>query len=111
MSKYIVLKSFTDLQDKNYVYRAGEPYPREGYEPTKERIKELSTENNSRKEALIAASEKQTHFELEELSADAIREHTNAEIKERLDELEIEYKSNDSKDVLIERLLNKVGDE
>lgn len=42
------LSYFTDLQDNNYSYHAGDIYPRKGYEPTKERIKELSTDTNCR---------------------------------------------------------------
>lgn len=52
MPKYIVLKDFTDLQDDNYVYRAGKPYPHKG-KPTKKRVEELSTKNNKRKEIFI----------------------------------------------------------
>ena len=52
MTKYVVVNDFTDLQDDNYVYRAGKPYPRKG-KPTKKRIEELSTKNNKRKTVFI----------------------------------------------------------
>ena len=42
------LSDFEDLQDGRYKYKAGDIYPRKGYEPTKERIKELSTDTNCR---------------------------------------------------------------
>ena len=54
MKKYRVLENFTDLQDDCYEYRAGNEYPRPGLTPTQERIQELSSENNSRKVAVIA---------------------------------------------------------
>jgi hypothetical protein len=54
MTKYAVVKDFTDLQDNNYIYRIGDEYPRKGYKPTKKRIEELSTNKNLRGEPLIA---------------------------------------------------------
>lgn len=51
--KYKVLEYFTDLKDNEYEYKAGDTYPREGYEPTPERIEELSTKKNVRKRPLI----------------------------------------------------------
>lgn len=55
--KYKVIKDFTDLQDNDYIYRAGDLFPREGVEVSEERIKELSTKNNKRNEVLIEAVE------------------------------------------------------
>ncbi|MGE7545062.1 hypothetical protein [Sporosarcina newyorkensis] len=52
MPKYTVLKDFTDLQDSNHIYRAGDEYPRKG-KATKKRVEELSTKNNKRKEIFI----------------------------------------------------------
>lgn len=43
---YIVLKNFTDLEDNGHKYTMGEEYPRKGYEPTKERVKALTSGNN-----------------------------------------------------------------
>lgn len=54
MEKYIVIyERFKDLEDNDYIYKKGEIYPREGLEPTKERIKELSTKKNKIEEILI----------------------------------------------------------
>ena len=54
MEKYIVIyERFKDLEDNNYIYKKGDIYPREGLEPTKERIKELSTKKNKIGEILI----------------------------------------------------------
>jgi hypothetical protein len=50
---YRVLEYFTDLKDNGYEYKAGDTYPREGYEPSAERIEELSTDKNVRKRPVI----------------------------------------------------------
>lgn len=55
-----VLKDFSDLQDNNYIYKAGDEYPRPGYEPTAERIKELSSSRNKIGVAVIEAEEFKT---------------------------------------------------
>ena len=43
---YKVIHHFTDLQDGNYKYTEGDNYPRQGYEPSEERIAELATDAN-----------------------------------------------------------------
>jgi len=54
MDKYIVVYNrFKDLKDNNHIYAKGDVYPREGLEPTKERIKELSSKKNKIGEVLI----------------------------------------------------------
>lgn len=53
--KYLVKVAFYDLQDNNYRYERGDFYPREGLEPTDDRINELSTDANKRGQALITA--------------------------------------------------------
>ena len=54
MEKYIVIyKIFKDLQDKEHIYKKGDTYPREGYQPTQKRIKELASKNNKIGETLI----------------------------------------------------------
>ena len=50
---YKVIKAFTDLQDNRYGYKVGDVYPREGYEPSAERIAELSGSNNLQRKPLI----------------------------------------------------------
>jgi len=54
MARYVVVKSFKDLQDGQRIYRVGDEYPRKGYKPTKKRVEELSTNRNLRGEPLIA---------------------------------------------------------
>jgi hypothetical protein len=54
---YKVIAYFEDLQDNNYAYDPKDPnrntYPRKGLEISKERIKELATNQNRQKKPLI----------------------------------------------------------
>lgn len=54
---YRVIEGFYDLQDPEgksfHLYNKGDIYPREGLEPTKERIAELSGKDNRRSQPLI----------------------------------------------------------
>jgi hypothetical protein len=50
---YTVLVEFFDLQDNGYRYNAGDSYPREGLEPTANRIDELASDRNKRGLTLI----------------------------------------------------------
>lgn len=50
---YKVLVYFTDLQDNNHPYKAGDQFPRKGFEVSAKRIKELSTDANRRGVPLI----------------------------------------------------------
>lgn len=52
---YKVIKLFTDLQDGGHRYEVGDEYPRKGYEPTEERIAELSGRANKQGAPLIKA--------------------------------------------------------
>ena len=54
---YKVLVNFTDLQDKNYRYHAGDEFPRKGFKVSDERIDELSTNKNRRGIPMIAKVE------------------------------------------------------
>lgn len=51
--KYRVIKFFTDLQDNNHAYNVGDTYPREGLNPSEERIAELSGSDNKQGVPLI----------------------------------------------------------
>lgn len=46
MDKYVAAVDFIDLKDDEYLYRAGESYPRTGLKPTKKRLTELATKAN-----------------------------------------------------------------
>jgi len=85
---YTVIKHFTDLQDKNHPYYVGDDFPREGLKVTKERIAELSSANNKRREPLIALA----------TSQDEPKEEPKAEPKEKpQEEVEKDDRSGSSK--------------
>lgn len=54
---YKVLKHFTDLQDNNFKYNAGDTFPRKGLKVSAERLNELLTSNNRRNEPMICEVE------------------------------------------------------
>lgn len=43
---YKVICRFADLQDESRIYEVGDIYPREGFEPSLKRIRELSGKKN-----------------------------------------------------------------
>lgn len=51
---YKVIHFFTDLQDNDHPYNAGDVYPRQGMTVTAERIAELSSAGNRQHTPLIA---------------------------------------------------------
>lgn len=53
MPKYITIDSFIDTQDEGVRYPIGALYPREGYEPSEERVEALLSGNNAKGVALI----------------------------------------------------------
>ena len=50
---YKVVKYFTDLQDNEHPYHAGDEFPRKGLKVTKTRLNELASGKNARGMALI----------------------------------------------------------
>jgi hypothetical protein len=54
---YKVIVHFTDLQDNNWPYEAGDIYPRPGLSVTDARLAELSGSDNKRGIPLIASVE------------------------------------------------------
>ena len=50
---YKVIKSFTDLQDNNHAYYAGDTFPHNGVEVDAERLAELASTQNRRRIPLI----------------------------------------------------------
>lgn len=53
MDEYRVIKFFTDLQDNNYAYNAGDTFPRKGLKVSAARFSELSSSNNRQHKPLI----------------------------------------------------------
>lgn len=77
--RYIVINHFTDLQDNNRKYKEGDIYPREGYEPSAERIDELSTDKNKLRKILIVpekAEEVISDSEFVDTAEDVLEEET-----------------------------------
>lgn len=85
--KYITIKYFTDLQDNGHAYHEGDVFPREGFEVSDERIKELSTNANRRKRPLIKAIE-EPQQELSKEPVEDIPEEITEEPKEEPQEVE-----------------------
>lgn len=70
--KYQVIKDFMDMKDGNHMYKAGDTYPRDGSNPTEERIAELAGSDNRQKQSLISeVEESEPQKEAEEPAAAA----------------------------------------
>lgn len=52
---FIVINAFLDLKDNEHLYEVGDAYPREGIEPSEERIKELLGSDNLQGQPMIRA--------------------------------------------------------
>lgn len=52
---FIVINAFLDLKDNEHLYDVGDAYPREGLEPSEERIKELLGSDNLQGQPMIKA--------------------------------------------------------
>lgn len=87
---YIVLEEFVDLQDDKHMYKEGDEYPRTGYSPLEERIKELLTGANILGKPLIAKGEAKKAVEIKEEPKAVIEEKTEAVTEEA----DIETKDN-----------------
>ena len=94
---YKTTKAIRDTQDNDFCYYAGAIYPREGLEVSKERLETLVKNGY-----IVAVDEGATKDQKAEL--------TTKEIKIKLDELGIEYKSSASKAELL-ALLDGTGGE
>lgn len=57
---YVVVESFSDMQDGGYTYKPGDPFPRGGVSVSNGRLLELSTEKNKLGRALIKKVEVET---------------------------------------------------
>ena len=55
---YICKVNFCDMEDNNYVYHAGDKYPRKGYAPAEQRIKHLLSAANALGVSAIAIEQK-----------------------------------------------------
>lgn len=55
---YIALGYFTDNLDNGHAYNVGDEYPRQGYEPSEERIQQLASSDNVRRRPVIGVLDK-----------------------------------------------------
>ena len=85
---YKTTKAVRDTQDNGFYYHAGATYPRKGLEVSKERLEALV------KNGYIVAVDEGT-------TKDHKAELTSKEIKAKLDELGVDYKSSASKAELL----------
>ena len=105
---YKTTKAVRDTQDNGFCYYEGAIFPRKGLEVSKERL-EMLVKNGY----IVAVDDKKPEPALEgagEETEDDKVELTSKEIKAKLDELGIEYKSSASKADLF-ALLEGVGGE
>lgn len=78
---FIVINAFLDLQDAEYLYDVGDVYPREGLEPSEERIKELLGSDNLQGQPMIKAVKTVPVDVKDEPSEDATEEPKKGEEK------------------------------
>lgn len=93
MRKFVVIKSFTDLEDNRHVYEGGDFYPRAGAELDEARAEALASEDNAQKKPLIVEVLVKKEPKLEDLTVD--------ELKAKLDDQKVEYKAKATKKELI----------
>lgn len=84
--KYNVIVDFTDLQDNNFKYRAGDLFPRKGLSVSEERIEALTTNKNRRGFPVIKAINNSVE-EPEEVAEEPVEEATE-ELVEEPEEIE-----------------------
>lgn len=71
MAKYKVIKKFADLLDGKHVYEIGDVFPRDGVDVSRERLEELSSDNNKIGEPLIKEDVSKPRRAKEDVEADA----------------------------------------
>ena len=105
---YKTTKAILDTQDNDFCYYAGAIFPRQGLEVSEERL-EMLVKNGY----IVAVDDNKPEPAFEgvgEETKDDKTELTSKEIKAKLDELGIEYKSSASKAELL-ALLDGIGGE
>ncbi|EHI69789.1 hypothetical protein ACVRY7_07810 [Streptococcus ictaluri] len=117
VEKNIVIDTFIDSDDERVQYPIGSLYPREGYEPTPERVAQLRSGNNAKGVALIKKLIElpPKKVELTEESPLYPKEAETVEldrtaIKAELDSLGISYAKNAKTEILAELLKAQKGE-
>lgn len=93
--KYIVIHSFKDLQDDNYIYQVGDFYPRKDIKDiSDERIEELSGINNKIGKSLIKKIEIESENKEEKAQEAAGEGEKGPELeREKTPDLELDGKN------------------
>lgn len=112
--QYEVLKNFYDKEDNLQLYGTGGLYPRESAKPTKERIQELvglgyikDGENGRSNDDVDTVGDNpdddMAHGPVEDEAAEVVmsEENSKQEIMDHLDDLEIDYKTSETKKELL----------
>ena len=80
---YVAIKRFVDLTDDDHIYNAGDMYPRDGFEPSRERIIELATSKNKLETPLITYVEDEEKALAEaNVEEQTIVENSKAEVED-----------------------------
>ena len=111
---YKTTKACRDMQDNEYYYYEGAIYPRKGLEVSQERIAELIEAGHIEVIAEVPKDELEgTEWETAEDTSEESLANTSLnipEIKDKLDELGVEYKSSASKAELLALLDGTEGE-
>ena len=104
---YKTTKAILDTQDNDFCYYAGAIFPRQGLEVSEERL-EMLVKNGY----IVAVDDNKPEpaFEVGEETEENKTELTAKEIKDKLDELGVEYKSSASKAELLALLDGTEGE-
>ena len=86
---YKVLIAFADLEDGNYIYRAGDTYPRKGFTASDERLEELASSENKQNRPLI---EKVSEVKKEEVKPIEEKPIEEPVMEEKIEEVKEEKK-------------------
>ncbi|MDN6288881.1 MAG: hypothetical protein L0J63_01175 [Tetragenococcus koreensis] len=103
---YVAVRPFKDGEDDNTTYDHLTTYPREGHNPSPERIEGLLSKENGAKKPVIAKLKrlepKEVEDKPEEDEQDDLEDKTVDQLKALADEKEIEYNANIKKADLID---------
>ncbi|MBU5214566.1 hypothetical protein [Heyndrickxia oleronia] len=105
---YQVINDFRDKENNNILYRKGDVYPEEGYEPTKERIEELLSDHPVYKQIFIEKVETEEEKTARELKEKEEKEKAEDEekstIRKELESLGVSVHPNTGLEKLREKL-------
>lgn len=107
METRVIIPDFIDVEDDRRPYDYMEKYPREGYVPSKERVKALATGQNKANTIIIANVYDESDFEDEKADEVEVVDYdklTKEQLQGALDQKDIEYKANAKKEDLIKLL-------